>query len=128
MLSGPPPPSMSAAMSSSADCVITRVIIEIVEGRHRLVVEIEGMRIDDADETIRRDGVCSSARHQRRRHRVRRRLTIALAGQHLAPPLQSDFARHRLARHFAHARDLDVESIKRKQRIAPSAGANSVAR
>ncbi len=49
---------------------------------------------------------------------MRGRLARALARKHLAPPLQPDFARHRLARQLAHARNLDVEGIERKQRAA----------
>ncbi len=41
-----------------------------------------------------------------------------LAAQHVAPPLQADFAGQRLARHLAHARHLDVEGIERMQRAA----------
>ena len=37
---------------------------------------------------------------------------------HIAPPLQADLARHRLARAVAHARDLGIEGIEREQRPA----------
>ncbi len=41
---------------------------------------------------------------QRRRYRMRGRLAVALARKRLAPPLQADFTRHRLARQIAHPR------------------------
>ena len=46
-------------------------------------------------------------------------LPPAPAGEHVTPPLQPDLAGHRLAHDFAHARDLHVEGIEGKQRIAP---------
>ena len=43
---------------------------------------------------------------------------MAGARQHVAPPLQADFAGQRLADLLADARDLDIEGIQRQQRAA----------
>ena len=44
------------------------------------------------------------------------------AADDLAPPLQADFARHGLARQFAHARDFEIEGIERVQMPSPVGG------
>ena len=41
---------------------------------------------------------------------------------HLAPPLQTDLAQHRLGHGLANAGDLVIEGIKRQQRLAPISG------
>src|ERR1700685_2724247 len=41
---------------------------------------------------------------------------LALAAQYVTPPLQANFARQRLARYFAHARNFAAEGIERVQR------------
>ena len=76
------------------------------------------MRVDEGDQPPRIETVARDARAQGGRDRMRRRLAVALALEHLAPPLQADLARHRLARHLAHAADFDGEGIERGERIA----------
>ena len=77
-------------------------------------------RIDEVGEHPRRQPIAHDSVEQRRRHRIGPHFAAATAGEDVAPPLQPDFARHRLARLLAHARDLDVEGIEREQRPAIS--------
>ena len=49
-------------------------------------------------------------------------LAVALASDHLAPPLQADFAGQGRVRNLAHTRDLGVERVERLQRGAPIGG------
>ena len=94
------------------------VAFEIGERRHRIVVEIEPARRDQRIEPLHRQLVARNGRAQRRRHRMRPDLAAALAVEHIAPPLQPDLAGQRIANDLAHARDLQVEGIERKQRAA----------
>ncbi len=76
------------------------------------------MRLDQIDEWRNRKLEARNRFDQRRRDRVRGRLAGPLAVEYVAPPLQPDFARHRLARPVAHPGDLAVERIKREKRTA----------
>src|SRR5438552_8151016 len=49
-------------------------------------------------------------------------LAAASLREHVAPPLQADFARHRLVRELPHARDFDIECVEREQRAADARG------
>ncbi len=50
--------------------------------------------------------------------RIGARFPGPLAVEHVAPPLQPDFARQRLARRVTHACHLDIEGKKRMKRAA----------
>ena len=77
------------------------------------------MRLDQVDAAARRGKRETRDRVvQRGRDRVRRRLAGPLAVEHIAPPLQPDLARHRLAHAVAHAGDLGIEGVEREQRTA----------
>src|SRR5258707_1356521 len=83
------------------------------ERAHRVVVEIEPARRDERLEPLQRQLVARDGREQRRRHRVRLDLAAAGAAQDVAPPLQTDLTRERLAHDLTHPRDLDIEGIQR---------------
>ena len=95
-----------------------RVSFECRERRHRIIVKIERICLDEIEQ--RRDRQ-TEARHgieQRCRDRIRGRLALPFAVEGVAPPLETDFARHRLARAVAYARDLTAECIEGEQRTA----------
>ena len=94
------------------------VDFQIGRCRHRLVIEIESPRFDQGNQPVRRQAIARQCLTQRRCHRMRGGLAHTQARQHLAPPLQADLARHRLARQIAHARNFYIEGIKREQRVA----------
>ena len=48
----------------------------------------------------------------------RDRMAAAAGGQRVAPPLQADFAEHRIADRVADARDLGVEGVEREEMLA----------
>ncbi len=56
-------------------------------------------------------------RQQRRSHRIGARFVGTFAPDHVAPPLQANFARQRRVRRLADARYLGIEGIERVQRV-----------
>ena len=71
------------------------------------------MGIDQREQRLGRQRALRDGVEQRRRDRIGQDLAARLPGQRIAPPLQPDFARQRLARRFAHPRDLAGESVER---------------
>ena len=59
---------------------------------------------------------------QLRRHRIALGAAMDMAGEHVGPPLQADFAGQGLAHLVADADDLDIEGIERQQRAALGSG------
>ncbi len=74
------------------------VDFQIGHRRHRLVVEVEDARVDQGDEPVGCQPIARQRFSQRGRYRMRGGFAVALARKRLAPPLQADFTRHRLAR------------------------------
>jgi len=95
-----------------------RIGVEIGKARHGVIVEVEGMGIDQRDQALPRQGAPRDRIEKRGRDRVGRHLAPALPREHVTPPLQPDFARQRLARRLAHAGDLAGEGIKRIEMLA----------
>jgi len=95
-----------------------RIGVEIGKARHRVIVEIERMGIDQRDKRPRRQGVRRDRIEKRSRDRIGRHFAPALPSEHITPPLQPDFARQRFARCIAHAGDLAREGIKRVEMLA----------
>ena len=95
---------------------LPRIVFQVAEPNHRVVVEIEAPRLDQVDQRLRPKLVGLHAGKQRRRDRIGACLPVPLAIDDIAPPLQADFAGQRLARHVANARHLDIERIERVQR------------
>ena len=56
---------------------------------------------------------------QSRGNRIGIRLAVALAIDHIGPPLQADFTRQGRVCNLANARDLGVKGVERVQRAAP---------
>ncbi len=94
------------------------IAFQLGQRPHRFIVEIEAARIDHGHKAMRRQRIPCHGRPQCRRHRICIDLAAAGSDEHIAPPLQPDFPRQRLARRFAHARDLQVEGIQRTERAA----------
>jgi hypothetical protein len=84
---------------------------ERVQIGHRLVVEIEPMRLEQIHEPLARWALLG----QSLRHGGGNRISLCLAGalpqKYFAPPLQTNLAGHGLANQIAHARNLGVEGI-----------------
>ena len=95
-----------------------RIVVEIGQPAHRIVVEIEAARRDQAGQQLGRQPVARHRREQGRRHRVGLDVAGGFAGDRIAPPLQPDLAGQRLVNDLAHPRDLDIEGIERIERAA----------
>ena len=95
-----------------------RVGFEIVNTGHRVVVEVEAMRLNQIDKLGRRELMAFHCGKQRRSDGISARLIGPFAADDVAPPLQADFAGQCRVRHLAHARHLGIESINRVQRAA----------
>ena len=123
-------PRMRGGQARSAPTTSAPHSFEVGQRRHRLVVEIERARVDQLEQASAAAGdsapPCRAAPPRPDARRPRRGRS---AQQHIAPPLQPDFARHRLARKLAHARHLEIEGIERvTARGDISAARTSVAR
>ncbi len=100
--------------------------LEFLPVSHRIGVEIEDARVEVAFEGIDRQIVAAHRLDQRGGHgrALPRRLGLGfLGGQPIAPPLQPDLARHRLADVVADPRGLDRERIQRPRPSRRSSGA-----
>ncbi len=95
-----------------------RVGIEIGKARHGVIVKVEGMGIDQRDQTRPRQGAPRDRIEKRSRDRIGRHFAPALPREHVTPPLQTDFAWQRLARCLADAGNLAREGIKRMEVLA----------
>ena len=96
---------------------------EIGQGAHRLVVEIESTRIEQCLKSLRRQLIARDGCEQRRCDRM----ALAAASQRVAPPLQPDLPRKRLAGHLAHACDFQIERVQRKERVPMLGGSKQSA-
>jgi hypothetical protein len=85
------------------------------EGRHRLVVEIETVRIDQAEQRLAREAALRNGIEQRCSDRIGIDLAARFVAQRVAPPLQADLTWQYLARRLAHPGDLAVEGIERME-------------
>ena len=80
------------------------------------------MLLDQARQHLDRQIPCPDRPHQLGGDRIAFGAAMGVAGEHVAPPLQPDFAGQGLRDLVAHPRDLDVESIEREQRAANIGG------
>ena len=87
-------------------------------GRHRIVVEIELMLVDQARQPLDRQVPVLDHKPQLGRNRIALDAAMAGAREHVGPPLQAHFAGQRLAHLLAHAGNLDIEGIQCQQRAA----------
>ena len=97
---------------------VVDVAFERRHRRHRVVVEIELVLVDQARQRIDRQAVVADHLQQFGRDRIAFDAAMARAGQHVGPPLQPHLAGQRLADLLAHARNLDIEGVDREQRAA----------
>ena len=94
----------SGKLDDRARCRL-RIIVEVGLPAHRIVVEIEAARRDQAGQQLARQSVARHGREQGRRHRIGLGVTPGLAGDRVVPPLQPDLSGQRLANDLAHARE-----------------------
>ncbi len=98
---------------------IVDVAFQRRHGRHRIVVEIELVLVDQPRQPLDRQTAAADRQHQFGRHRVALDAAMAGARQHVGPPLQAHFAGQRLAYLLAYPRNLDIEGVDRQQRATP---------
>ena len=92
---------------------LAAIALEPGAAGHGIVVEVEDAGIEIVVERLFRQAVAADRRQQG----LGERMACALApGNGVAPPLQADLARQRLAHAVTHRCDLGVECIERKQR------------
>ncbi len=91
---------------------LAAIALEVVQGRDRIVVEVEHPCVDEVDERLPRQTEGHDRVVQSRRDRVGAHVAARLALQRVAPPLQPDLAEHGLANGIAHAGDLEAEGVK----------------
>ncbi len=85
----------------------------------RRIGKVQLSRIDDPVEMRARQPARSDRRDERLYDLVPPGWRSGIGGVHdLAPPLQPDLPEHRLGHGFPHPRDLVIEGIERKQRLA----------
>ena len=101
---------------------VVDVALQRRHGRHRIVVEIELMLVDEPRQPFDRQAAAPDCMPEFGRDRIALDTAMTLAGEHVRPPLQADFAGQRLAHLIADAGNLDVEGINRKQRAALAGG------
>ena len=94
----------------------TGIAFKITKARHRIIVEIEGARLDQVEEGLTRQAVALDHRQQRDRDGMRADIPPHLPGQTVAPPLKPHLARQGIADDITHPRDLHVEGIERVDR------------
>src|SRR5687767_142298 len=68
------------------------ILFELGERPHRIVVTVEPAALDKPIEPIWRKPVTRASREQCRGHRMALDLSPAATGEHVTPPLESDFA------------------------------------
>ena len=90
------------------------IALQLGNLRHRLVVEIEAVGIDQILQLAGRQPMPLDDAKQRGGDRMGARLSGPLAAKNVAPPLQADFARQRFTRRLPHPPNLDIESVERK--------------
>ena len=96
---------------------------ERAEAGRRLRPKIRLARVDEPVEMGPGEAAGANRRRQGLDHLVpAHRPALVDRGNAVAPPLQAHLAEHRLAHHFAGARDLGVEGIERQQRVARLGG------
>ena len=114
-----PPSRIPTASENSADDVAPRIPLQIFKLCHRLVVEVEAVRLDEIEQLFRRKLITIERRQKRGGNRVGIGLFGSPGIDDVAPPLQADFARQRGVSRAPHAPDLGIEGVKRMQRAAP---------
>ena len=103
---------------------VAGIAFEVVQARHRVVVEIEDARLEEIVEGAERQPELGD----RFGERARDRMAAAIATERVAPPLQADLAERRLAHAVADARDLGVEGVEREEVRRAGSGAKRSAR
>ena len=116
-----------ARESDQARRGLAAIALEVVQARHRIVVEIEDPGIDQVDQRLPRQAELDDGVVERRRHGIGPHIAPRLALQGVAPPLQADLADDRLAHGLANAGDLEVEGIEREE-MRPLVGRREEAR
>jgi len=91
-----------------------RIARKIGKRTHRFVVQVVPERVHKTLQLFPRESVFCDGSHQSGGDRVSLRLT-RLGMQDIAPPLQADLARQRLAHELADAGDFQIERIERKE-------------
>jgi len=89
------------------------ITLQIVQARHRVVIEVEAAGLDDGVEGLTRETKGFDGSHERPADGM----AGAIAMNGVAPELQTDLAKPRLAHDIAQPGDFDIEGVERQKML-----------